>query len=66
MPRTPQGLVMISLRVYQSDVKRLKKYFPDLGYNMAVREIIKRHLDFLDKKSQSAAPSEPELPPFTS
>lgn len=61
MPKAPQGLTKIAIRIFDADLERLKTYYPELGYNIAIRTLITQHLNKLDK-ARGVKP--PELPDF--
>lgn len=50
MPRTPQNLQKVSIRLFRGDKDRLDAYFPQLGYNAAIRLIVRKALRALDEK----------------
>lgn len=61
MPKAPQGLTKIAIRIFDEDLERLKKYYPEIGYNVAIRTLVTQHLNKLDKLHGVKAP---ELPAF--
>lgn len=60
MPKAPQGLTKIAIRIFDTDLERLKKYYPEVGYNVAIRTLVTQHLNKLDQRHGKA----PDLPAF--
>jgi hypothetical protein len=50
MPRTPLNLVKVSIRLFRGDKERLDNFFPQLGYNAAIRIIVRKALRALEQK----------------
>lgn len=45
-----QPLEMASIRLYEGDRDTLASFYPSIGYNAAVREIVHRHCRLLKEK----------------
>lgn len=41
----------VALRLYSGDKDVLKEFYPELGYNSAVREIVHRHVKALRERA---------------
>ena len=46
-----ESLEKVTLRLFTGDIARIKEYYPNLGHNRAIREIISKHLRSLDEKT---------------
>lgn len=60
MPRESGDFEKVTIRLYKGDADRLATYFPQLGYNRAIRDYIHKLLRSLDEKAQQKGPL-PEL-----
>lgn len=49
-----QDLMKLTVRIFRTDVERLRKYFPNSGYNRAVRMLVKKMLDEMDARANKA------------
>jgi len=43
-------MIKVSLRLYAGDKERLQAFYPRLGYNAAVRELVRRHVKALEAR----------------
>lgn len=59
MPRkSTLPLEMVSVRLYKGDPQILASFYPDIGYNAAVRELVHRHCRLLlEKEARLAQPT---------
>ncbi len=46
-------MIKVSLRLYAGDKERLQTFYPRLGYNAAVRELVRRHIKALEAKLEA-------------
>lgn len=45
MPKqTDRPLVPVALRLYEGDKEVLARFYPEIGYNAAVRELVTKHV----------------------
>lgn len=44
MPRHPENLIKKTIRLNAGDTEELDSYYPTLGYNKVIRELVHRHL----------------------
>ena len=51
MPRTDEKLEKATIRLFAGDAKRLADYYPNVGYNVAIRKIVRNHLRALDERA---------------
>jgi hypothetical protein len=49
-PKDDRPTVKISCRVYDTDLERLRVYYPNTGYNLVIRRLIARHVRRLEEK----------------
>lgn len=59
MPTTSDK-TKISIRLFDGDLFRLKKFYPQFPYNAVIRGIVKTHLDNLDKRLDRKTPKLPK------
>ncbi len=57
-------MIKVSLRLYAGDKEKLQSFYPRLGYNAAIRELVRRHTRALDakleeKQERAQVPNEP-------
>ena len=57
---TASDKTKISLRLFDGDLFRLKKFYPGYGYNEVIRGLVKAHLDNLDRKLDKKTPPLPK------
>ena len=43
-------LVRVNLRLYKSDLEAIRRLYPNVGYNMAVRRIVHKRIRFLEER----------------
>lgn len=49
-----KDLEKVSLRLFEGDSARLASYYPRMGYQVAIRELVRAHLKKLDAKAAEA------------
>lgn len=50
----------ISLRLFDGDLNRLRKFYPNTPYNEVVRKLVHHHLNGLDRKLDQRTPKLPD------
>lgn len=51
MPRQDQNLIKKTIRLYAGDTEELDGFYPTLGYNAVIRELVRRHLKRLRERT---------------
>ena len=51
MTRTNEKLEKVTIRLNAGDTRRLMDYYPNVGYNVAIRKIVHNHLRALDERA---------------
>lgn len=41
----------ITLRIHQGDRERIQSYYPDFGYQLVIRQLVRQHLEMLDQQA---------------
>lgn len=41
----------VTIRLFEGDRERLEQYFPHIGYNAAIRQLVSKALRLLDEKT---------------
>lgn len=59
--RSPRPTKKVLVRLYESDISALKKYFPKAGYNAAIRVLVARQVRLLDEKTSAVLEREAML-----
>lgn len=54
MSKNQRELRMVSMRLYAEDIDELKRFFPEHGYNLVVREKIHQLVRALQEREQEA------------
>lgn len=49
MPRTESNLHKHTLKLFAGDYERLREYYPEFGAAYAIRQLVRLHLEKLDK-----------------
>lgn len=59
MPRKYLDLERVTIRIHSGDREKLAAYYPRLGYNHAIRKLVRVHLKALDEAAMGhgATPS---------
>ncbi len=42
--RSPELLEKISLNMYASDIEKMKAFYPQFGYSVAIRALVRQHV----------------------
>jgi hypothetical protein len=50
--RSNRDLEKVTIRLNSGDSERLRAYYPNLGYNEAIRQLVEKHLRQLDERTQ--------------
>ena len=50
--KSSRELEKVTLRLNHGDSERLRTYYPNLGYNEAIRRLVDHHLRQLDERAQ--------------
>lgn len=53
--------IRVLLRIFESDLDRLQRFYPDTPYNQIIRILLRKHLDSLEKKIEAKSPTK-DLP----
>lgn len=56
-----EAKVSILIRVFESDLDRLQRFYPKHPYNRIIRILLRKHLDSLEKKIEAKSPTK-DLP----
>ncbi len=43
MPRPKEDLEKITIRLHRGDTKVLEQFYPNVGYNAAIRKLVRKH-----------------------
>lgn len=60
--RSNRNLEKVTIRLNQGDSERLRAYYPNLGYNEAIRQLVEKHLRQLDERTQRRVQSSVPTP----
>ena len=61
MARAGKPLQMVSIRIYAGDIERLRKLYPSVPHNRAIREIIHKHLNRVEALYREQIGQETEI-----
>ena len=50
MASEERPLKVITIRIFESDLEKLQMYYAQVGYNVAIRRLISRHIQKLESK----------------
>lgn len=50
MSKVDEELEKVTVRLFDGDREALQNYYPSLGYNKAIRTLVRKHLRALDEK----------------
>lgn len=59
--RHDEPLKKVTIRIFDSDARDLKRYYPDMGYNLILRMLVRRHLQELAEKGTAHTLSQQEI-----
>ena len=56
MSKAAEKKIAVLVRLFESDLDRLQRFYPDHPYNRVIRMVLRKHLDALEKKIEKASP----------
>ena len=56
-----EELKMVTIRVHRSDIETLKKFYPTIGYNYAIRSVLRKFCHALETKYAQSGGKDTEL-----
>lgn len=56
MSKASEKKIPVLIRLFETDLDRLQRFYPGHPYNLVVRVIIRKHLDALEKKIEKVSP----------
>ncbi len=54
MPRPKEDLEKVTIRLHRGDTKVLEQFYPNVGYNAAIRKLVRKHCRALQEQSSQA------------
>lgn len=51
MPRPKENLKKVTIRLHDGDTEILEKFYPSVGYNAAIRKLVRKHCRALEEHS---------------
>lgn len=49
-PRSEEPLTKIHIRLFESDIEALREFYPNAGYNVAIRQLVRKHVRALQDR----------------
>lgn len=59
--KSPIPLEVVTVKLFEGDRERLKELYPKVGYNRAIRQLIRKHLDELEAEMDQRPQERPQL-----
>lgn len=56
MSKAAEKKIAVLVRLFESDLDRLQRFYPKQPYNMVIRVLVRKHLDALEKKIEKSSP----------
>ena len=60
----PATTIKVSLRLFTGDREKLLEFYPNLGYNAAIRQLVRRHIRALEARMAEKEPSLHQEQPY--
>jgi len=54
MPRPNEDLEKVTIRLHRGDTKVLEQFYPSVGYNAAIRKLVRKHCRALEEQASQA------------
>lgn len=50
MPRKEEDLEKVTIRLFRGDAEKLSQIYPNVGYNEAIRKIVRNHIRTIEER----------------
>lgn len=57
MSKAAEKKIPVLVRLFESDLDRIQRFYPKHPYNRVIRILVRKHLDALEKRVEKASPT---------